>query len=185
MHTNILISDLIKYNSRFLLKKISGIEKSLLFNRPNHNLNPMIWIFGHIVFSRAEMVEVMGLDPKAGELAEFFASGTFPRNDPAEYPHIDELATNLERLGDQIADLLNEGGDKLLARRAWGKYDTVGKHIVSGYIHESYHIGEINYLINFLEKSSLNSTRLNLATKKKSGTGKILLDNLKSVLTVK
>jgi hypothetical protein len=185
MQTNILISDLIKYNSRYLLKKLGGIEKSKLFVRPNHNLNPLIWIFGHIVFSRAEMVEVMGIDPQAGELAEFFASGTFPRNDPAEYPHIDELAASLDRLGDQIADLLNEGGDKLLARRAWGKYDTVGKHIVSGYIHESYHVGEINYLNNLLDKGNMNSTRLNLATKKKSGTGKILLDNLKSVLTVK
>jgi hypothetical protein len=185
MQTNTLIGDLLKYNTRYLLKKIGGIDKSFLFNRPGYNLNPMIWIFGHIVYCRAEMVEVMGIDPQSGGLAEYFASGTFPRNDPAEYPHIDELAADLERLGDQISDLLNEGGEKLLARRAWGKYDTVGKHIVSGYIHESYHIGEINYLVNLLEKSNLNSTRLNLATKKKSGTGKILLDNLKSVLTVK
>ena len=185
MHTNILIGDLIKYNSRYLLKKLGGIDKSKLFIRPNHNLNPLIWIFGHIVFSRADMVELMGLDPQAGELAEFFASGTFPRNDPAEYPHIDELAASLERLGDQIADLLHEGGDKLLSRRAWGKYDTVGKHIVSGYIHEGYHVGEINYLNNLLDKGYLNSSRLNLATRKKNSTGKILLDNLKSVLTVK
>jgi hypothetical protein len=185
MQTGILISDLYKYNTRMLIKKLGGIDKPNLFIRPNHSLNPVIWICGHIVFGRSEMVELMGLNPQTNELAEFFASGTFPRNDPAEYPHIDELTAALESLGNQIVDSLNEGGDKLLGRRAWGKYDTVGKHIVAGYIHESYHIGEINYLINFIDKGISDLTRLNLATRKKSSTGKILLDNLKSVLTVK
>jgi len=185
MQTDILISDLFKYNSRFLLKKLGGIDKAKLFVRPNHNLNPAIWIFGHITFFRGELVELMGLDPQTNGLAEFFGSGTFPRNDPAEYPHIDELTTALERLDDQIVDALNQGGEKLLARRAWGKYDTVGKHVIGSYIHESYHIGEINYLLNLLDKGLSDQARLSLATRRKNSTGKILLDNLKSVLTVK
>ncbi len=185
MHAHALISDLFKYNTAFLTKKLTGIDRAKLFVRPNHTLNPIIWIFGHIVFCRSEMLESIGIGSQSSDLADFFASGTFPLNDPAEYPHFDDLVAQYGTFGEKLCEALTKGGEELLNRRCWGKYDTVGKTIVAGYIHESNHIGQISNTLIFAEKTATGQSRMNLATRRKNSTGKILLDGLKSVLTVK
>jgi hypothetical protein len=185
VQSNILIADLFRYNTGFLSKKLGNIDKTRLFVRPGLELNPIIWIFGHIIVSRGELAELMGVTAQTAGYCDYFASGTFPKSDPSEYPHFDELMASHEELGAQISSTLTNGGEGILSRRAWNKQETIGKQIVGGYIHESYHIGEINYIIRLTEKISSNQSRLNMATKKKNSTGKIFLDNLKSVLTVK
>lgn len=185
MQAQALIADLFKYNTAYLTKKLTNIDRARLFIRPNYTLNPIIWIFGHIIFCRSEILEVIGINSRASELADFFASGTFPLNDPSEYPHFDDLVAQYSNLGSQLCDSIVKGGEDLLGRRCWGKYDTIGKTIVAGYIHESYHIGQINTTLILVEKIGVDQSRVNFATRRKNSTGKILLDGLKSVLTVK
>ena len=185
MQINKLIADLFKYNTGYLIKHLTSIDKSRLFIRPNHNLNPIIWIFGHIIVSRGGLVEILGEDSNTASLSHYFTSGTIPLNDPSEYPHIDELMSKFRKLNAQLVRLINEGGESLLGKQAWGEYDTLGKHIISGYIHESYHIGQISYLFNLTSKTTSIAARFGHVAKRKDGTGKILLDNLKSMLTVK
>jgi hypothetical protein len=185
VQSNILIADLIKYNTGFLVKSLNGIDKTRLFIRPNYELNPIIWIFGHIIVCRGELIDIMGTAAGTVEYNEYFASGTFPRTDPADYPHFDELMALHEKLGAQLAELLISGGEQILSQRAWNKYETVGKHVVGEYIHESYHIGEIKYILRLTNKIGSSSTSLGAGGKKKNSTGKVFLDNLKSVVTVK
>lgn len=180
-----LITDLYKYNTGYLIKHITPMDKSRLFVRPQHNLNPIVWILGHIVVSRASMVEMLGDEIDMTTYSQLFGTGAKPLNDPSDYPHIDEIMGKLGRLGARLTRLLDEGGETLLNRQVWGAYDSIGKYIVNGYIHETYHIGQITYLINMIDKMNSARTSLKLATKKKNGTGKLLLDSLKSVLTVK
>jgi len=185
MESKDLITDLFKYNTGYLMKHLTSIDKSKLFIRPSVKLNPVIWIFGHIIVSRGSMIELLGGDPSYWELNQYFNSGTKPLNDPSEYPPFDELMTAMSKIGTKLNRLIIEGGDALLNKQVWGNYDTIGKHVLSGYIHESYHVGQITYLLNQIEKTSTAQSRLNLSRKKNNSTGKILLDSLKSVLTVK
>ncbi|OQX91977.1 MAG: hypothetical protein B6D58_05250 [candidate division Zixibacteria bacterium 4484_95] len=185
MQTNKLIADLFKYNTGYLIKHLTEIDKSRLFIRPNYNLNPIIWIFGHIIVSRGGLVEILGEDSQTDNMVCFFSSGTVPLNDPSEYPHIDELMSKFRNLNAQLVRIIIEGGESLLVKQAWGEHDTLGKHLISGYIHESYHIGQISYLFKFTSNPLSRTTRFNYKTKRKNSTSKILLDSLKSVLTVK
>lgn len=185
MQTNKLIADLFKYNTGYLIKHLTEIDKSKLFIRPNYNLNPIIWIFGHIIVSRGGLVEILGEDSQTANIVRLFSSGTVPLNDPSEYPHIDKLMSKFRNLNAQLVKLINEGGEQLLNKQAWGEYDTLGKHLISGYIHESYHIGQISYLFKLTSNPASGTSRFNYTTKRKNSTGKVLLDNLKSVLTVK
>ena len=181
-----LITDLFKYNTGYLVKHLSSIDRQKLFIRPNVRLNPIVWIFGHIVVSRGSLIELLGGEPATWELSQYFNTGTKPLNDPSDYPPYDELMSSLGKLGTKLNRLIVEGSDALLNKQVWGNYDTIGKHVLSGYIHESYHIGQITYLLNQIEKTSMNQSRLKLSTtKKNNSTGKLLLDSLKSVLTVK
>jgi hypothetical protein len=180
-----LISDLLKYNTGYLAKHLTPIDKSRLFIRPDFKANPIIWILGHIVVSRGSLIELLGEEPQTESLDPYFSSGTTPLSDPSEYPHFDEIMGMLGKLSTRLVRKIVEGGDSFLNRQAWGDYDTLGKHIAAGYIHETYHIGQITYLLNLTDKSAAFPNRLKLSTKKKESTGKIFLNSLKSVLTVK
>ena len=179
-----LITDLYKYNTGYLLKHFARIDKSILYSRPNHRLNPIVWIFGHIVVSRGSLSELLGGELENRNLSYYFSSGTKPLKDTSEYPSFDKILGSLSKYGAKLNRLIAEGGDSLLNRQVWGDYDTIGKHVVSSYIHESYHIGQISYLKNQIEKTSSRYS-LKFTNKKKESTGKILLDSLKSVLTVR
>jgi hypothetical protein len=185
MQTINLITDLFKYNTGYLVKHLTPIDKSRLFIRPNHKLNPIIWILGHIVVSRGSLLELLGDEPETEALNLYFCSGTMPLNDPSEYPHFDEIIGLLGKLSTKFTRKIIEGGESLLNKQAWGDYDTIGKHVAAAYIHESYHIGQITYLLKLTEKPYI--PRLKIPNKKDDGTTttKIFLNSLKSVLTVK
>jgi hypothetical protein len=189
METITVISDLFKYNTGYLAKHLNSIDKSRLFIRPEGRQNPIIWILGHIVASRASLLGVLGEEPALDNLQYYFASGTFPLNDPSEYPHYDELMGQLGKLGTSLVRLINQGGENLLSTQVWGDYENIGKYLVNGYIHETYHVGQITYLLNLT--GGLASMKAKLSTgarKKKTSTGKtgiFSISGLKSVLTVR
>ncbi len=180
-----IISDLFRYNTGYLIKHLTSIDKSRLFIRPNQRHNPIIWIIGHIVVSRGSIVELLGDEPNIANYSKYFASGTKPLNDPSEYPHIDEVMGMMGKLGTKLVRHINQGGESLLGKQIWGTYDNIGKYIVNGYIHETYHVGQITYLLNLTAKMSTAQPTLRFAAKKKNSTGKVLLNSLKSVLTVR
>lgn len=185
MQTINLITDLFKYNTGYLVKHLTPLDKSRLFIRPNYNLNPIIWILGHIVVSRGSLLELLGEEPKTETLNPYFCSGTKPLNDPSEYPHFDEILGQLGKLSTKLVRKIIEGDEPLLNRQVWGDYDTIGKNIISGYIHEAYHIGQITYLLTLTEKLNTTHPRLKIANKNGVGTGNVLLNSLRSVLTVR
>jgi len=185
MKTENLISDLFKYNTGYLMKHIIPMDKSKLFIRPNQRHNPIIWILGHIVVSRGSVLELLGESPKILDLQSLFASGTKPLADPSQYPHSDYLMELLSKFGGQLVTHINNGGADLLSQQVWGAYDNIGKYLINGYIHETYHVGQINYLMSLTDSLASSKSRLKFATKKKNSTGKVLLDSLKSVLTVR
>ena len=185
MKTENLISDLFKYNTGYLMKHIIPMDKTKLFIRPNQRHNPIIWILGHIVVSRGSLLELLGESPKILDLHSIFASGTKPLADQSQYPHSDYLMELLSKFGAQLVSHINNGGAELLSQQVWGAYDNIGKYLINGYIHETYHVGQINYLMNLTGSLASSKNKLKFATKKKNSTGKILMDSLKSVLTVR
>ncbi|MCP4580081.1 MAG: DinB family protein [candidate division Zixibacteria bacterium] len=180
-----LVTDLIKYNTGYLTKHLTNMDKARLVFRPNQRHNPIIWILGHLVVSRGSLLELLGETPNLYELNCLFSSGTKPLNDQSKYPEPEKLMRYMSQFGANLVRHLNEAGDDLLNRQVWGAYDNIGKYLVNAYIHETYHVGQINYLMSLASEIVSSKTRLKLSAKKKPGTGKILLNNLKSVLTVK
>lgn len=189
MQITTVLSDLFKYNTGYLAKHLNNIEKSKLFIRPEGRHNPIIWILGHIVVSRGSILEILGDEPDLIKLSRYFSSGTEPLNSASGYPHVDEIMGQLGKLGTRLVRHISEGGDSLLHRQVWGDYDTIGKHLVNGYIHESYHVGQISYLLNLTDDLSAMRAKLSIGShRKRSSTGKtgiFSLDNLKSIINVR
>jgi len=188
MEITTVISDLFKYNTGYLAKHLTSIDKSRLFIRPEQRHNPIIWILGHIVVSRASLLEILGEEIGLEDMRHYFSSGTKPVNDPSEYPHFDEIMGLLGKLGTRLVRHISEGGENLLSTQVWGDYENIGKYLVNGYIHETYHIGQITYLINLTSISTMQAKLGQGAHKKKTSTSKtgvFSLSSLKSVLTVR
>lgn len=185
MEITTMISDLFKYNTGYLAKHLNAIDNSRLFIRPMQRFNPIIWILGHIVISRASLLEILGEETNLREFHDLFSSGTTPLNDPSGYPNIDEIMGRLGKLGTSLVRHINEGGENLLNTQAWGDYENIGKYLINGYIHETYHVGQISYLLNLTAKLESSKTKLSLGSRKKDSTGKFLISSLKSVLTVR
>ena len=180
-----LVTDLFKYNTGYLVKHLSKTDRSKLFIRPDQKSRPAIWLLGHIVVSRGGMVELLGGDPKTGKLNLYFNAGTKPLTDPSDYPGFDEILGQLGKLCTQLTRLLKEGGESLLNRQVWGQYDSIGKFIVSGYIHETYHVGQISYLLNLVENATAAKYQVKLSNKRRGNQNKSIMESLRAVLTVK
>ncbi len=191
MQVTTVLSDLVKYNTGYLAKHLNNIDKSRLFIRPDGYHNPIIWILGHIVVSRGSLLEVLGVEPGMEKFDRYFASGTYPLNDPSEYPHFDQLMSQLSKLGNSLVQQIGQGGDSLLQRQVWGDYENIGKYITNAYIHETYHVGQINYLLSLTAGMQSMKAKLSIGSgtrKKKASTGKtgvFSLSGLRSILTVK
>ena len=187
--TNVL-SDLFKYNTGYLAKHLNHMDKSRLYIRPDGYHNPIIWILGHIIVSRGSLLELLGEESRSGNLNRFFASGTYPLNDPTGYPEFSELMGQLQKFGSKLVHHIGEGGDDLLQRQVWGDYENIGKYVVNGYIHETYHVGQINYLLSLTAGMQSMKSKLSIGSrnKKKGSTGKtgvFSLSGLRSILTVR
>lgn len=189
MQVTTVISDLFKYNTGYLAKHLNHIDKSRLFIRPDGYHNPIIWILGHIVVSRGSLLEVLGEDPDVEKLTRYFTSGTYPLNDPSEYPHFDILMKHLNKIGNSLVQQISQGGDNLLQRQAWGDFENIGKYITNAYIHETYHVGQINYILTLTAGMQSMQAKLSIGSRKrKTSTGKtgvFSLSGLRSILSVK
>jgi len=163
------------------VKHLAQLDKEKLFARPSVKANPIMWIFGHIVVSRGSLLELLGSDADILSLKCYFSSGTKPLHNPSEYPHFDEVMKTFGRLGTQLVQQLKINGEAMLSRQGWNGTDTIGKHVIGGYVHEAFHVGQISYLLSLVEKGNVIDPRQ--AMRRKNSTGKLLVESLKSVLT--
>ena len=83
MKTEETFAELLRFNVGYVGKLVEGLAPEAYFIRPENRGNPLIWILGHIVLNRGEIIEILGGDPRTGDLGDLFARGTRPDNNPS------------------------------------------------------------------------------------------------------
>ncbi len=184
MEATAIFAELMRYNVAYLVKLLKQVAPESFFMRPENRGNPLIWLLGHIVLNRGEIIEILGGDPRVGNLGDLFARGTIPENDPSIYPEPSKLLARLIKMSSLTDDLLLKCDPALLDTTSRGRFKTVGQNLAYSYMHETHHIGQVTYIINLpiIEKADVSTTTFRKPEKKNS-TGKILLDGIKSVFT--
>lgn len=184
MEAATIFAELMKYNVAYLVNLLKEITPESFFVRPENRGNPLIWILGHIVLNRGEIIEILGGDPRVSNLGDLFARGTIPENDPSIYPEPSKLLARLIKMSSLTDDLLLRSDPALLETASRGRFRTVGQNLAYSYMHETHHIGQITYIVNLpvIKKANLSSTTFRKPEKKNSTT-KILLDGIKSVFS--
>jgi len=175
-------AELFRFNAGYLASTLEKIPDSSFFVRPEKRGNPLIWLLGHVVVNRAEIVEILGGNPEVGNLLDLFARGTKPENDPSLYPRPQQLLSRFIKLANTTDAVLKGCDPNLLNQKSWGKFESLGQNLAYSYMHETHHIGQIVYVVNLPgvkreKQPGTNFKRLD----PKNSTAKLILDNIKSV----
>jgi hypothetical protein len=175
-----LFSELLKFNLAYLARTLDGISADKFFTRPEGRGNPLIWMLGHIVLNRGEIVELLGGDPSTRDLGDLFARGTKPLSDTSLYPRPQQLMTRFVKLSSVTDHLLKQCSESLLDQASWGQFESVGQHLAYSYMHETHHIGQVTYVVNL---PAFKTKRAASSEQKKNSTTKIVLDSIRSVFS--
>jgi hypothetical protein len=137
-----------KLNTGLMRRTLDGVAADQLWQRPTSTTNPLLWIAGHIVQTRAMMLGLVGDSFDTG-WNDLFARGAALR-DTSHYPSlaaIDEVHRQIvDRLKTRFAALTEAD----LAAPARGRElpgaKTLGDQLAFLAFHESYHIGQLAYV---------------------------------------
>lgn len=144
-----MLSYSLKFNRMLYEKGVKDLDHEDSLNSPSELINPPNWIFGHVIATRADLLKK--LEVESG-IPEKFAS-TYRRG--SAKVTID-TAYNLKEIDgyfiktDQILEGLFEESSPI------AKLNTeVAEMILSYFLHEAYHLGQVGLCRRFLGKESI------------------------------
>jgi hypothetical protein len=151
------MSSLFHTNDQLFHRALDGIDREHLLQRPHDGSNPLIWIAGHAMTSRASLTKMLG-EKVENPWTELFKRGaTIDSN--VSYPDIQEIVSLWEDVTEKLMTRLKALTDEELAQPATfpvpaGDKTQRGAIVFLNY-HETYHIGQMAYLRKWLGYSQL------------------------------
>lgn len=136
---------------------LAGVERTDLLRRPHDNSNPMIWVAGHAMTSRAALTRIAG-ERIENPWSDMFARGATV-DDNVSYPEVSEIVSLWDNVTQKLMPRLAELTDEELSQPSpfpipTGDKTKRGAIIFLNY-HETYHIGQLAYLRKWLGYSQL------------------------------
>jgi uncharacterized damage-inducible protein DinB len=119
-----------------------------LWRRPTEKSNPMLWIFGHMVNTRAQKLKMFGepFDTGWGDVFDRGAS----LGDAARYPSREAVETVSRNVNSQLYAKLGALTDADLAKPATRAptpaVKTIADQIAFLVMHDTYHVGQLAYV---------------------------------------
>ncbi len=123
-------------------------------HRPLKNGNSFRFLTGHITLYRHSLAATLGLEVKF-RWTELFDLGARPM-EPSAYPPMKDLLNAFNKVSDSMMKRLESITDAELdglpsfTVEVPGAVNTVGGIVSFGALHESYHIGQMAYLVRLL-----------------------------------
>ena len=135
-------------NDSLAERSFQGVTPEDLWKRPTPQNNPMLWILGHMVSTRAILLKMLGEDFDPG-LGEAFGRGA-ALQDASGYPsreRIQEASREVNaRLFAKLAALTDADVSKPATRSPIPAVRTVGDQIAFLAMHDTYHVGQLAYV---------------------------------------
>jgi hypothetical protein len=151
------ISLIFKLNTGLVRTTLDGVPPEQLWQRPTPLTNPMLWIYAHIVQTRATMLGLLQ-DPFDTGWGELFTRGS-ALHETSRYPSRDEIDTLHRQIIDRLKARFAVVTDVDLAAPARSNKvpgaRTVGDQLAFLAFHESYHIGQLAYVRKALGHSAI------------------------------
>ena len=146
------IVGLFETNNGLVKKAIEGIPPERWVERPNDSSNHMLWIVGHLVWCRGNILKTLGAEGVPLPWGSLFGRGA-QLTTQDQYPSVEEIRTTWDAVSERLINTLPKVAPEVLAT-PHDKPTLDGK--TGGYIaflgcHEAYHAGQLSYLRKWLE----------------------------------
>jgi hypothetical protein len=128
------IVSIFRINDDLLPKALNGLGPEQLWHRLTDKTNPMLWIAGHLVQTRADILALTG-NPFDTGWAGLFARGSSVGN-LEKYPSIEEILRVLGQINQKFYTTLESLKEEQLSA------DTLAGFA----LHDSYHLGQLAYI---------------------------------------
>jgi uncharacterized damage-inducible protein DinB len=144
------IATIFAINDGFVLPALDGLTHDELWKAPTQRNNAMLWIAGHVVQTRAMILQLLG-EPVDTGWGNLFVGGA-PAAKVAEadrYPSRDEIEKAMREITPRLHLKLASLDDTYLAGPARLQVPgtkTVADELAFFALHESYHVGQLAYV---------------------------------------
>lgn len=137
-----------RMNANLLEKSFSDLEPGEWLRRPAESSNPVLWIVGHVIWSRSRVLAMLGEEWTRPWLPLFARGATLADN--AQYPAPEEMMAAWHDVTAHLTAALDAASNETLAAPVGDKspsYDgTVGGMVTFLAFHEAFHVGQVAYL---------------------------------------
>lgn len=144
-------------NDGLITRAVDGLTADELWHRPSDHSNPMHWLVGHIVHTRAFVLRLLGEEYRTG-WGEIFRRGA-SLGERRDYPELAAIDRVRADISSRIRTQLSTATDDVLARPATmqlpGGTKTIADQIGFLAFHESYHVGQLAYIRKLLGHSGI------------------------------
>lgn len=139
-------------NTDIINKAITDVRDEDWFRNPGDDSNHLLWLLGHVVVHRGQVLKILGVDWNSS-WAPLFARGA-ERIDDAEYPSIDDIRAAWTDVSEKLRAALREPAGEVLEKPAPEGPPSFDKK-VSGTVafyafHDTYHAGQLSYVRKWL-----------------------------------
>ena len=141
-----------RFNNNFVLNAVKDLAPGDCTERPG-GCNHILWIVGHLLWTRKRILARLGTDWSAPWL-DLFARGS-KVDDACAYPSFDVLMDAWAEVGGLLSGALENASDETLAKPLTPPAPPTADGKISGLIrflawHETYHVGQICYVRGLL-----------------------------------
>jgi uncharacterized damage-inducible protein DinB len=144
------IATIFAINDGFVLPALEGLTHDELWKAPTDRNNAMLWIAGHVVQTRAQILRLLG-EPVDTGWATLFDRGAPAASvaDADRYPSRDKIEKAMREITPRLHAKLASLDDTYLAgpsRMQVPGTKTVADELGFFALHESYHVGQLSYI---------------------------------------
>jgi uncharacterized damage-inducible protein DinB len=144
------IATIFAINDAFVLQALDGLTQEELWKAPTDQNNAMLWIAGHVVQTRAMVLQLLG-EPAETGWGKVFDRGTPPAlvANANSYPSRSDIERVMREITPRLHAKLASLDDKYLAGPARMQVpgtQTVADELAFFALHDSYHVGQMAYV---------------------------------------
>jgi uncharacterized damage-inducible protein DinB len=135
------------FNDPFVLQAFEGLTHEELWRPLTTSNNPLLWVAGHIVQTRAMVLQLLGKQAETG-WGSLFDRGT-KIGDSKEYPSGTEVLRVMSEISPQLHAALAAIQDEQLNRPASLPIPglrTLSDELAFFALHDTYHVGQLAYI---------------------------------------
>ena len=141
------IAMIFAFSDSLVLHALEGLSHEELWRPLTTSNNPLLWVAGHIVQTRALVLQILG-EPVETGWGNLFERGARIGN-PAEYPSGPEVARMMREISPRLHSALANLQDEQLNRPSSlpiPGLKTLTDELAFFALHDAYHVGQLAYV---------------------------------------